>query len=314
MVEEVQALARHLHKPLFVIAESHLNDPRLVTPLESGGYGLHAVWADDWHHAVHAALTGESSGYYADFGPIPTLARALRQAWVYDGQRSEHRRRIRGSESRTGNGARFVVSTQNHDQIGNRALGERLGHLTSLARVKAAAALLLTGPFTPMLFQGEEWAAGSSFLYFTDHDEALGQLIADGRRREFAGFGWGPGEIPDPQDPSTFDRSRLDWEERSLPGHREVLEWYRRLLHLRRDLTGLNDPRLGLHSVDYCEDPAWLVVRRPGCLVALSLAGEPCTIPAGDATSVVLASDPALRLVNREIQMPPDCVAVLKAQ
>ena len=189
LAAEVGALAAHAGRPLFLIAESDLNDPRFVRSRDAGGYGLDAAWADEWHHALHAALTGEASGYYEDFGSLPLLAKALRQAWVYDGTYSPHRGRVHGRPPAGLDGSQFVVCTQNHDQVGNRAVGERSEALMSDGRLRVAAALLLTSPFVPMLFQGEEWGASTPFQYFTSHaDPELGQTVSAGRRREFAAF------------------------------------------------------------------------------------------------------------------------------
>ena len=214
LAAEVDALAAEVRRPLFLIAESDLNDPRFVRSRDAGGYGLAAAWADEWHHALHAALTGDVSGYYEDFGPLPLLAKALRQAWVYDGSYSPHRRRVHGRPPTGLSGRQFVVAAQNHDQVGNRAAGERATALMSDGRLRVAAALLLTSPFVPLLFQGEEWGAATPFLYFTDHsDPGLGRIVSEGRRHEFSSFGWDPRDVPDPQDPATFERSRLDWAE-----------------------------------------------------------------------------------------------------
>ncbi|MGH9101082.1 MAG: malto-oligosyltrehalose trehalohydrolase, partial [Acidimicrobiales bacterium] len=184
---EVGALSAHLRRPLFLIAESDRNDPRVVRSRDANGYGLDAVWADEWHHALDAALSGERDGYYEDFGSLGMLAKALRQAWVYDGTWSPHRGRHHGRSAAGLEGDRFVVCTQNHDQIGNRARGERLGALVSAGRARVAAALLLTTPFVPLLFQGEEWGASTPFQYFTDHHEPeLARLVTEGRIAEFA--------------------------------------------------------------------------------------------------------------------------------
>jgi maltooligosyltrehalose trehalohydrolase len=235
----VRALAAELGRPLWLIGESDLNAPRFVQPPERGGYGLDATWADEWHHALHAALTGERDGYYADFGPLALLAKALRQAWVYDGVWSPHRLRTFGRPPTGLHGSQFVVSAQNHDQIGNRAAGERLGHLVSPEQARTAAELLLTAPFVPLLFQGEEWAASTPFPYFTDHAPELGAAIRDGRAREFAAFGWRPEDVADPQDPATFAGAVLRWDERDRPGHAEMLAWYRELIARRRRTPGL---------------------------------------------------------------------------
>src|SRR5690606_31291439 len=193
LASEVDALATRLGRPLFLIAESDLNDPRFVRSRDAGGHGLDAAWADEWHHALHAALSGEREGYYRDFGSLAHLAKALRQAWVYDGVYSPHRRRRHGRPPVGLSGHQFVVCTQNHDQVGNRARGERTSQLLSVERLEIAAALLLTSPFVPLLFQGEEWGARTPFLYFTDHeDPALARAVSEGRRNEFRAFGWDP--------------------------------------------------------------------------------------------------------------------------
>lgn len=237
---EIDAASAALHRSVLLFAETDANDPRLVRSRDAGGYGLDAAWADDWHHALHVALTGENTGYYDDFTAPEMLVKALQQAWVYDGVWSPRRQKTRGRKPSGLPPHAFVVSAQNHDQVGNRAAGERLSELVNDGRLKAAAALLLTTPFTPLLFQGEEWAASTPFQYFTDHaDPGLGKSVADGRRREFAAFGWNPNGVPDPQDPATFERSKLDWAELDEPYHRRMLEWYWSLIALRRRLPAV---------------------------------------------------------------------------
>jgi maltooligosyltrehalose trehalohydrolase len=291
----VGALSAVRGVPLWLIAESDLNDPRFVRSPRVGGYGLAASWADEWHHALHAVLTGETSGYYSDFGSLTQLVKALRQAWVYDGEYSAHRDRVHGRPPLGLSGEQFVVCTQNHDQIGNRAAGERLGMLTSIGRAKIAAALLLTGPFVPLLFQGEEWAASTPFQYFTDHqDPVLGRAVSEGRRREFAYFGWRPEDVPDPQDSATFERSRLRWDELASAGHAQMLEWYRSLLGLRRHHPGLGCGPLGDVSIDYDADQQWLVLQRAaaGLSVGVNLGAEARVLRlSGD---VLLSSSPVL--------------------
>ncbi|HEX8802634.1 MAG TPA: malto-oligosyltrehalose trehalohydrolase, partial [Acidimicrobiales bacterium] len=276
----VRRLAAQLGRPLWLIAESDRNDPRYVRPPVAGGYGLDAAWADEWHHALHAVLTGERDGYYEDFGSLALLAKALRQAWVYDGTYSPHRDRVHGRPPTGLDGDRFVVSAQNHDQIGNRARGERLAHLVSSGRAAAAAALLLTAPFTPLLFQGEEWGASTPFLYFTDHaDPGLGRAVSDGRRREFAAFGWDPADVPDPEDPATFARSRLRWDEAGRSPHAALLDWHRRLVALRRARPELTDGRLAAVDVAFDEGEGWLVIGRGAVSVAVNLAGGARSVP-----------------------------------
>jgi maltooligosyltrehalose trehalohydrolase len=312
LAEEVSALAAELGRPLFLIAESDRNDPRFVRASEAGGYGLDASWADEWHHALHATLTGERDGYYEDFGPLPLLAKALRQAWVYDGIYSPHRRRVHGRSPAGLTGSQFVVSTQNHDQIGNRAAGERASALMSDGRLKVAAALLLTSPFVPLLFQGEEWGATTPFQFFTDHaDPRLGQAVRSGRRQEFVSFGWDPQDVPNPQDPATFRRSRLDWAEAGKDRNADLLAWYRLLIGLRRRVPPLADPRLERTATDCDEQAGWLVVRRGPATVAVNLGTRTWTFPADPAAELVAASDPGIQRAADAVVLPPDTVAIL---
>jgi len=311
LAAEVDALASHVRRPLFVIAESDLNDPRLVRARGAGGFGLDAVWADEWHHALHAVLTGERGGYYEDFGSLEALAKALRQAWVYDGVWSPHRRRVHGRPPAGLSGRQLVVCTQNHDQVGNRARGERLAALATRGRLQIAAALLLTGPFTPLLFQGEEWAASAPFQYFTDHrDPALGDAVREGRRREFAAFGWDPRDVPDPQDPATFARSKLDWEEPTKGPHDGVLAWYRTLLALRRATPALSDPRLERVDVRCDAEAGWIAVRRGPIAVAASLAPRPQRAPVAARARLLAASDAAVRSDRAGWTLPADAVGI----
>ena len=235
IAREVAALTNELGRDLYVIAESDLNDPRLVRGWDDGGYGLDAQWSDDFHHALHALLTGENAGYYSDFGSIGHLARALEKTFVYAGDYSPFRRRSHGRSPEGIPKNRFLTFLQNHDQVGNRARGDRTSALLSAAQLKLGAAVVLLSPYIPMLFQGEEWAASTPFQYFTDHaDPELGRAVGESRRREFASFGWAPEDIPDPQDPRTFESSKLDWNELDDDPHKEILNWHRQLIALRK--------------------------------------------------------------------------------
>jgi len=234
----VRELGERLGRSFALIAESDLNDPRLVRPASQGGYGLDAHWADDFHHAVHRFFTGETDGYYADFQGLDDVAVALREGYVYQGQYSPHRARRHGRPPKGVGADQIVVCAQNHDQIGNRARGERLSMMLGVPQLKAIAALTVLSPFVPLLFQGEEWGAQTPFLYFTDHENAeLGRLVAEGRSKEFNSFRW-QGAVPNPQELETFTRSKLNWSELSAPPHAEIYDWYRRLIHLRRDGHG----------------------------------------------------------------------------
>jgi len=305
----VHELGDALGRSTLVIAESDANDPRLVRGAEAGGCGLDAVWSDDWHHSLHALLTGERTGYYEDFGDAEHLAKALRQAWVYDGQWSPHRRRIRGARTDGLEPKRFVIAAQNHDQVGNRATGDRLAGIAREGELKAAATLLLTSPFVAMLFQGEEWAASTPFLFFTDHaDQRLGHSVAEGRRREFAAFGWDPREIPDPQDPRTFERSRLDWDEVDETAHRDMLAWHRDLIRLRRTLRA-RGPAITVAAG--CEN-RYVAFDRDGLRVRVNLGDEPWRVEVGENVRVVLASAEIERPAGGLISIPPESVAVLE--
>ena len=239
MAIETAALSAHLRRPLTLIAESDLNDTLLVRPREAGGYGLDAQWSDDFHHAVHVALSGETAGYYADFEPLEALAKVCERGFFHDGTWSSFRDRDHGGTVDTEHMPtwRLVVANQNHDQIGNRARGDRLAEHLDDDQLACAALLTLAGPFTPMLFMGEEWAASSPFQFFTSHPEPeLGTATAAGRITEFEMMGWNADEVPDPQDVETFRRSKLDWDELATGRHAVLLDCYRRLAELRRTL------------------------------------------------------------------------------
>jgi len=274
-----------------------------------GGYGMDAQWSDDFHHALHAVLTGERAGYYADFGSVAQLAKALHQALVYDGIYSPHRRRRHGRVPAGIPPTSFLGYLQNHDQVGNRAHGERSSMLMSERLLKVAAALVLLGPSVPMLFQGEEWGASTPFLYFTDHDDPdLAKAVTEGRRREFASFGWDPADVPDPQDPETFNRSKLDWDEPARPPHAALLDWHRRLIALRRSTSNLGR---GSAEVDFDEDGRWLVMAAGPLIVACNFGSEPASVPIRPG-GVVLTSDDGVEVDGERAVLPPESVVVLR--
>jgi len=288
------ALSEQLGRPLTIFAESDLNDPRVIEPGWAGGYACDAQWNDDFHHALHAVLTGETFGYYEDFGSLTDVGAAFAHGFVYTGQRSRHRRRRHGRPLPASVSARQLLAySQSHDQVGNRARGERLAALVSPALLKVAAALVLTSPFTPMLFMGEEWAASTPWQYFTDHDDvALVESIRTGRRREFESFGWLPEEIPDPQDPQTARGSVLDWAELDDPAHRDMLRWYRDLIALRRTNADLREGGFGGLDVAVDEVARVLTIARGSTVVVANLSPERRHLTT-TARRVLLASAPA---------------------
>jgi len=244
LAEETDARSAWLGRPLTLIAESDLNDPKLVMPRESGGYGLTAQWSDDFHHSLHVALSGETTGYYADFASLAALAKTATRGFFHDGTYSSFRGRNHGHpiDPRVPTW-RLVTFAQDHDQIGNRATGDRLTAALNLGQLSIAAVLTMAGPFTPMLFMGEEWGATTPWQFFTSHpEEDLGRATAEGRIAEFEKMGWDPDAVPDPQDPNTFLRSKLDWSELDKRAHARLLSLYRELAALRRQLPELTDP------------------------------------------------------------------------
>jgi maltooligosyltrehalose trehalohydrolase len=258
MAERVAALGVETQRNLILIAESDRNDPRYVRSPAFGGYGLDAHWADELHHTLHTVLTGERDGYFSDFGRLEQVAHALRFGYVFQGQYSPYRRRGHGRPPDQVRPEQLVVCAQNHDQIGNRALGDRISASLPIEKLKQFATLVLLSPFTPLIFQGEEWGAKTPFLYFTDHlNPELGHAVTEGRRHEFAAFKWQPESVPDPQARSTFVQSKLQWEEREKDGHRDLWEWYRSLLELRQKwVVPARDDR----DVQCSEKEGWLTM------------------------------------------------------
>jgi len=256
---EVHTQATSLGRRCLVIAESDLNDPRLARTRDRGGYGLDGQWSDDFHHAVHAALTREDGGYYADFSGLAPVAKALSDRFVYDGRRSRFRRRRHGARATDVSADRFIVFIQNHDQVGNRALGERIAGLVPFDQQKLAAALLLLSPYVPLIFMGEEYGETNPFLYFVSHnDPALVKAVRKGRRREFASFEW-QGEVPDPQAEETFHRSRPERKRAAEPGHRELLALYHDLIRLRHTEPALR-PGASEYRVTSESDAGWVAL------------------------------------------------------
>jgi maltooligosyltrehalose trehalohydrolase len=311
---EVEHLSAQSGRHLALIPESDLNDPRLLWTREHGGFQLDAQWSDDFHHALHTVLTGERTGYYSDFGTIGALAKALRHAFVYDGAFSEHRRRVHGRSTEGLSGHRFLGYLQNHDQVGNRARGERSSHLMSTGKLKIGAALVLTSPFLPMLFQGEEWGASTPFFYFTDYQEPeLANAVREGRCREFAAFGWKPEDTADPQARETLEQSKLKWEEVSKPPYAEILDWHKRLIQLRRAESDLSDGELTNVCCTFDEKERWLVMKRGRISVVCNFSERSQRIPVGSGTGkIVMASENGIRLAGGSAEMPSESVLILK--
>lgn len=312
MAVEVAALSAHLRRPLTLIAESDLNDTRLVRPREAGGYGLDAQWSDDFHHAVHVALTGETEGYYADFAPLSALAKVCERGFFHDGTWSSFRGRPHGFpvDLRSTSTWRLVVCSQNHDQIGNRARGDRTTEVLDDDQLACAALLTLCGPFTPMLFMGEEWAASTPFQFFTSHPEPeLGTATADGRVSEFERMGWDPDVVPDPQDPATFERSKLDWTEATTGRHAVLLEVYRDLARLRRSQPDLTDPSFGSVSCTVDEETRVFTMRRGALLVVVNFGDTEATVET-DGTELLFATPSSASLASGVLTLPPHAGAV----
>ena len=297
--DETAALAAELGRPLGLIAESDLNDPRTIEPVADGGLGMTAQWSDDFHHALHALLTGERNGYYVDFGSTAVLAKTLTEVFVHDGSFSTFRgadwgRPVDPSHDR---GHSFLAYTSNHDQVGNRALGDRPSATLTPGQLAIGAALTLCSPYTPMLFMGEEWGARTPWRYFTDHpDPELAEAVRNGRRREFEGYGWDTDDIPDPQDPATRDVSVLDWSEHKAEPHRELLDWYAALIRLRSTEPDLFDDDLSSVRVEYSE--TWFVLHRKSLAIAVNLSTDSADIPVtGDQVMLFGTADQTDHLV-----------------
>jgi maltooligosyltrehalose trehalohydrolase len=315
LADVVQEVETKTGKYRCVIAESDLNDPRLVWTRGAGGYGLNAQWSDDFHHALHALVTSERKGYYGDFGKVGHVAKALEKTFVYDGTYSPFRKRRHGRDAGNVPPERFLGYIQNHDQVGNRACGERLGHLCGRNLQKVAAACVFIAPFVPMLFQGEEWNASSPFLYFTDHsDEELAEAVREGRRREFSGFGWKPEEIPDPQDESTFTRSKLDWAETQRTEGKDMLQWYKNLAAFRRSHPALRRGRRNM-QVTFDEQDRWLMVQRDDVLLLCNFGSEQTVVPfhkKGGKALLRMESRDGVIAENGSFRLPAESAAVFE--
>jgi maltooligosyltrehalose trehalohydrolase len=312
MSAEVDALSARLGRPLTLVAESDLNDPVMVTPLALGGLGMDAQWSDDFHHALHVALTGETHGYYADFEPLAALAKVCERGFLHDGTWSSFREREHGApiDPETVPPWRLVVCSQNHDQVGNRAAGDRLTESLDDDQLVCAALVTLCSPFTPMLFQGEEWAASTPFQFFTSHtDPEIGRATSQGRHEEFARHGWDADLVPDPQDVGTFERSKLDWSEPDAPRGARTLAAYQRLAGLRREHADLTAPAYAECTAD--EDTRVFTMRRGALTVVVNFGGQEQTVEVG-ASEILFETETAVDLRAGRLTLPGHAGCLLR--
>lgn len=296
VAEAARAEAKALGRPVHLIAESHDNDRRIVLPAAAAGLGLDATWSDDFHHALHARLTGELAGYYADYPGGRGLARALTEGFAYQGEPSRFWRRPRGTPSADLPGKHFVICLQNHDLVGNRTGSARLGTLLPPAAIRLAVALLCAAPAIPLLFMGEEHGETAPFPFFASFlDPALREAVRAGRRREMARFGW-PAEVPHPGDPATFQRARLDHALALAPGHRELRAYYRDWLALRRRHPALGPGHKALARAELDPSGDVLILTRgtpagPGVRLLANLSAERRPAPAGPGGATLIDSE-----------------------
>ena len=315
LAAEVEVLGVTLGGQRVLIAESDLNDPRVVRPREAGGYGIDAQWSDDFHHALFTLLHNEEIGYYSDFGSFAKLVKSLTHVFVYDGAYSAYRRRHHGRPVEGLSAHHFLGFIENHDQVGNRATGDRLEQMVGMECAKVAAGILMTAPFVPLIFQGEEFAASTPFLYFADHeDPEMAKLVSAGRKREFAAFGFAEREVPDPEARDTFERCKLNWREVGGGCHAEMLEWYRSLIRLRRRSYSLNDGQSGHTSVRCSEPDRWLVMDRGGVQVLVNLGEQDASFDVPEGFRVALISRDGIIADAGKISLPPTTLAVLSGE
>ncbi len=310
---EVERLGATLSKDFYLIAESDLNDPRVVRPREARGYGMDAQWSDDFHHSLFTILYTKEPGrgYYDDFGSMGDLHKALKHAFVYDGIYSSYRKHKHGRPVEALSAHHFIHFDQNHDQVGNRAMGERLEHLTDLDSAKVALGLVLTAPYVPMLFMGEEFAASSPFLYFADHeDEQMRVAVAEGRKRDFALFGFG-GDVPNPEEIVTFEKSKLKWDEVHQGKHAEMLAWSKALIKLRRCTVCLNDGDMHRLIISTNNKRKTLVMQRDQIRVLVNLGEKAQTFDLLDGERLSLVSRTGLEARDGSMELPGITLAVL---
>src|SRR5688572_1602316 len=315
----VRDRAEKLGRRIYAIAESDLNDPRVITPKVDYGLGFDTQWADDFHHSLHTLLTGEQDGYYEGFPPlVSNLARVLKDGYLYVGQHSTYRGRKYGLKAKTRDGAQFVISSQNHDQVGNRMSGERLASIVSIEKVRQAAAAIILSPFIPMLFMGEEYGETAPFQYFTSHsDEDLIEAVRKGRLEEFDDFTW-EGEPPDPHDEQTFERSKLNWSLAEREEHASLRRLYKQLLAFRRDVPSLRSldlNKVGTHADD---ERRVLLIRRDQSLLAFNFSDETRQINVAQTLLSAPSSAPrweavldtGAKIAGDQVTLPPHSFAL----
>ena len=310
---EVERLGATIGREFYLIAESDLNDPKVIRPREALGYGMDSQWSDDFHHSLFTLLYTKEpgKGYYDDFGSMADLHKALKHAYVYDGKYSTYRKRRHGRPVETLSAHHFVHFDQNHDQVGNRALGERLEHLCGLEAAKVAIGLVLLAPYVPMLFMGEEFATSAPFLYFADHeDEEMRKQVAEGRKRDFALFGFDR-DVPNPEDKETFERSKLCWDEIGEGKHAEMLAWTKDLIRLRRSKVALNDGSMHHLLVSTDDVRKTLVMQRDEVRVISNLGMETYKLQLLDGEEFKMASRAEVAAKDGWIELPPMSLAVL---
>ena len=309
---EVEQLSATLGRKLILIAESDLNDPKIVRPREAGGYGMDSQWSDDFHHALFTLVYNKEpgKGYYDDFGSIEQLEKSLKQAFAYTGEYSKYRKHSHGRPVDNLSAHRFLGFDQNHDQVGNRALGERLEHLIGLDGAKVAIGLVLTAPFLPMLFMGEEFAASSPFLYFADHeDEEMRKLVSEGRKNDFKLF-FGEFDVPDPEAMSTFENSKLKWNEVHQGKHQEMLDWTRALIKLRRSTVALNDGDFGHLRVAADPETKTLAMTRGSIRVLINFGEAPWTVKLKDGEVLCMKSRDEMEAGAESVLLPSLSLAI----
>lgn len=309
-----QDLAAHLRRPLFLIAESDQNEPNFIYPRQAGGYGMDAQWSDDFHHALHVALTGETDGYYADFADLGSLAKVCERGFYHDGIWSSFRGKVHGSPIDVARvpAWRLVVSSANHDQVGNRARGDRPDEKLDDDQLASAALLTLTCGFTPMVFMGQEWAASSPFPFFSGHPEPdLAASVTAGRLAEFAPMGWDEKLVPDPQDPATFASAKLRWDELETGRHAVLLGVYRHLIALRRQYSELTNPVLARTRCEFDDDERWFLLRRGGLAVVVNFSDAERRVDLGGPHQLRWATPSGARVDGTHAVLPPHAGALL---